>query len=248
MVAPAITPGGECPGSGGVPRARCVSRPTATTAHGFLGSGRQLCDPSRLRPIGQGHCRITAQHPRADGPHLRAPVGHSHRARLAHRVPSASSPVALPGEPRAPAPGAPATCPAGGTRTPGETTHWAVAGIAGRRRGCAGSPRPRRPADEYPRGRPLPERGRKRNRSPHIAWSCRHRYRSVLRSFANKSHRLGDGAKSSRQFDQAPRRQSPGGGAALMPDPWRHRADSSDESTRRIRTPATPSRNSCASA
>jgi hypothetical protein len=35
-----------------------------------------------------------------------------------------------------------------------------------------------------------------------------------------------------------PRRQSPGGGAALMPDPWRHRADSSDESTRRIRTPA----------
>ena len=56
-----LTPGGECPGSGGVPRARCVSRPTATTAHGFLGSGRQRCDSSRLRPIGQGHCRTTAQ-------------------------------------------------------------------------------------------------------------------------------------------------------------------------------------------
>jgi hypothetical protein len=36
--------------------------------------------------------------------------------------------------------------------------------------------------------------------------------------------------------------KSPGGGATLMPDPWRHRADSSDESSRRIRTPATPSR------
>lgn len=54
------------------------------------------------------------------------------------------------------------------SRTPWETVHGAVAGIAGRRRGCARSPRPRRPADESPRGPPPPERGRKtKPQSPH---------------------------------------------------------------------------------